>query len=76
MNILWFVISIIFLLHLLNGTHLFWISSSTVLLGHMQPSVVPEQDGFGSLQVGTQSGALSEYTWPSAVQVCSVMIQI
>ena len=41
----------------------------------MQPWVVPEQEGFGSLQVGTQSGALSEYTWSSAVQVCSVMIQ-
>ena len=38
--------------------------------------MIPEQDGYGSLQVGTQSGETCEYSWSVAVQVGSVYIYI
>ena len=61
---------------MLNGTHLFSISSSTVPLGQLQPSLVcPEQVGYGSLQVATQSGASNEYTWPLIGHSVGVMMQ-
>ena len=38
--------------------------------------MIPEQDGYGSLQVGTQSGETCEHSWSVAVQVGSVYVKI